>query len=527
MAKLFLVPIDLGKLEIRNAVVQNLGSAPGSPVEGQIYYDTTAHKLYWRSNSAWVAAEPGSFSYATTAELVNVDAAAEGAGASATVARGDHKHALTVGSPVGVGTSNADGTADSAARSDHVHLARSHDHSSSTDGTSLAPATLIAPASTSPAQTAEGSIVWDSDDDLLTVGTGAGRRIQAYIGSSTPTTQAVGDSAVVGTSNEAARVDHKHALFGFGSVTAETTFGTSSSNGSAGTVAHSDHAHGNPTHVAADHSAIKLSDLAAPTSDVSMNSHKITNLQDPSSPQDAASKAYVDLVATGLDAKQSVRVATTVAGTLASSFENGDTVDGVALVTGDRILIKDQASGSENGIWVVAASGSPTRAVDADSWAELISAFTFVEEGTTNADSGWVSTVNAGGTLNTTSITFVQFSGAGQITAGAGLTKTGNTLNVGAGTGIVVNTDDVQVRRDGTNNAHVPLLFAQSVGDGSSTSITVTHNLGTKDVLVQVWDNTAPYAQVEVDVEHASTTTITVKFAVAPTTNQYRVTIFG
>lgn len=161
---------------------------------------------------------------------------------------------------------------------------------------------------------------------------------------------------------------------------------------------------------------------------------------------DAANKQYVDSVAQGLDVKQSVRAATTVAGTLASSFENGDVIDGVTLVTGDRILIKNQASGIENGIYTVNVSGAPTRAVDFATSANVSGAFTFVEEGTVNDDNGWVCT-NAAVTavVGTDSLSFVQFSGAGQIIAGAGLTKSGNTLDVGqnATGAIVVNADDI------------------------------------------------------------------------------------
>lgn len=150
----------------------------------------------------------------------------------------------------------------------------------------------------------------------------------------------------------------------------------------------------------------------------------------PSGATAATSKAYVDSVAQGLDPKDSVRVATTAAGTLASSFENGDTVDGVTLATNDRILIKNQSTQSENGIYIVNASGAPTRASDMDSWAEVPGAFVFVEEGTANADTSWVCTSNQGGSLGSTSITFVQFGGAGTYTAGTGLTLTGTQFSL-------------------------------------------------------------------------------------------------
>mgnify|MGYP000285286688 CR=1 FL=1 len=145
---------------------------------------------------------------------------------------------------------------------------------------------------------------------------------------------------------------------------------------------------------------------------------------------DAASKAYVDSVAQGLDPKGSVRAATTAAGTLASSFANGSVIDGVTLATGNRILVKNQAAPAENGLYTVNASGAPTRVLDMDAWTDVPGAFVFVEEGTTLADTAWVCTSNSGGTLNTTAITFVQFGGAGTYTAGTGLTLTGTTFSI-------------------------------------------------------------------------------------------------
>lgn len=169
---------------------------------------------------------------------------------------------------------------------------------------------------------------------------------------------------------------------------------------------------------------------------------------DPTNALHAATKQYVDATRTGLDFKDSVKVATTTAGTLATSFENGDVVDGYTLVTGDRILIKDQSSGSENGIYTVNASGAPTRATDADSNAEVTSGmYVWVENGTANANSAWVLSTTGTITLGTTALTFTQFSGLGQITAGAGLTKTGNTIDVvSANSGrIVVNANDIDL----------------------------------------------------------------------------------
>jgi phage-related tail fiber protein len=183
----------------------------------------------------------------------------------------------------------------------------------------------------------------------------------------------------------------------------------------------------------------RLDQMAAPTVAVSFNSQRITDLATPTADTDAANKAYVDAARQGLDVKDSVRVATTANITLSGT----QTIDGIAVVAGDRVLVKNQTTGSANGIYVVAA-GAWTRSTDANTNAKVTAGmFTFVEQGTTNADSGWVLSTPNPITLGTTALTFTQFSGAGQITAGAGLTKTGNTLDVGAGTGIAVAADSV------------------------------------------------------------------------------------
>lgn len=160
----------------------------------------------------------------------------------------------------------------------------------------------------------------------------------------------------------------------------------------------------------------------AMTGALNMGSQLITNVLTPSSGTDAANKNYVDTAISSLnslfDSKGSVRVATTAAGTLATSFENGDSVDGIVLATGDRILIKDQASQAENGIYTVNASGAPTRSTDMNVWAEVPGAFVAVEEGTSNADTVWLCTSNQGGTLDTTAITWQQ------IPTSAGLSNT-------------------------------------------------------------------------------------------------------
>lgn len=269
----------------------------------------------------------------------------------------------------------------------------------------------------------------------------------------------------------------------------------------------------------------------------------------PSDSKDVANKAYVDAARSGLDVKDSVRAATTAAITIAST-SSGSVVDGVTLSTGDRLLVKNQSTGSENGIYVVQATGALVRATDFDSTAEVTpGAFTFVEEGTTNADSGWVVTTNGTITVGTTAIAFAQFSGAGSIAAGDGLTKTGNELDVNtdATTTYINGSNQVAVKSSGTSGqtllsqgsgsaawgalnlasasavtgtlpignggtnattaADARTQLASGTGgttgsavlariisagcnasSGSTSTTTVTHNFGTKNVIVQIYE---------------------------------------
>lgn len=210
---------------------------------------------------------------------------------------------------------------------------------------------------------------------------------------------------------------------------------------------------------------------------VSMGSNKITNVADPSQAQDAATKSYVDAVKTGLDVKESVRVATTASGTLASAFDNGSTVDGITLATGNRIFLKNQSTASENGIYTVNSSGVPTRATDFDASSEVSGGvFTFVEEGTTNADSGWVCTNDGTVTIGSTSLTFAQFSGAGQLTAGTGMTKTGNTLDVVAGNGITANANNIAINTTWAGQSAITTLG--TIASGAWQGDTVTAGYG-------------------------------------------------
>lgn len=218
-----------------------------------------------------------------------------------------------------------------------------------------------------------------------------------------------------------------------------------------------------------------INDLTVPTANYAFGGFKITGLADPTNDQDAATKYYVDTVAQGLDVKASVLAATTANITLSGA----QTIDGVSVVAGDRVLVKNQTAQADNGIYV-AASGAWARSADANTWDELVSAYTFVEQGTANADTGYVCTINKGGTLGTTPITWSQFSGAGTYLAGTGLTLSGNTFSitntaVTAGSyGSASNTLTTTVNAQGqlTALAATPIAIANTQVSGLGTMST-------------------------------------------------------
>ena len=203
-------------------------------------------------------------------------------------------------------------------------------------------------------------------------------------------------------------------------------------------------------------------------------------------------KSYVDAVANGLDVKASVRVATTAnlaatydngAGTLTASSNGAISVDGVTLTTNDRVLVKNQTTQTQNGFYKVTTVGSGsaqfvlTRTPDADAASELTGgAFTFTEEGTANADNGYVLTTNGTPTLGTTNITFEQFSGAGQISAGAGLTKTGNTIDVvGTADKITVSANALTIASTYVGQTSITTLGTITTGTWNGSTIAVAN----------------------------------------------------
>lgn len=304
--------------------------------------------------------------------------------------------------------------------------------------------------------------------------------------------------------------------------------------------------------------------ISYPISNVNMNSQRLNNLLDPVSTQDAATKFYVDQMAQGLDAKASVRAASTANLTLSGT----QTVDGIALVANDRILVKDQTTPSQNGIYVVAA-GAWSRGSDTDTWNELISAYTWVEQGATLADTGWVSTVDSGGTIGTTSVTWTQFAGAGQIIAGNGLTKTGNTLDVGGTANrITVGADTVDIAATYIGQASISSLGIITTGVWNASAVPVayggtgqatakasretglaaagyysalgpavtgatitvpqsTHGLrSSRGLLVQIQDETTGAVEIP-DIVVAANGDVSVTYGVSVNANTKRVTVIG
>lgn len=244
----------------------------------------------------------------------------------------------------------------------------------------------------------------------------------------------------------------------------------------------------------------RLDQLAAPTASLNVNNQLLTNVLTPVSATDAANKGYVDALANGTDWKLSVRAATTANIALTAL----QIVDGITLAAGERVLVKNQTLGAENGIYL-AASGAWTRALDADVNAEVTSGMAMmVTEGTAQSDTQWVLTTNDPIVVGTTVLVFAQIGAGSSYVAGIGIVITGNSIAV--------------------DTAVVSRKFSAAIGAGAS--VAVTHNLNTLDVTVQVYE-VADGATVDCDVVRNTANQITVGFVTAVAAGAFRVVVQG
>jgi len=491
MARKYLTNIDMGQNQILNVVIQNLGSDPGSPVTGQFWYNTTANELkYYNGSSIEVV---GTSSTSGTVTTISV---ASSNGFAGTVANATTTPIITLTTSV-TGILKGNGTAISAA----------------TSGTDYAPAT--------------------TGTSILKASSG-------------------------GFTNAVAGTDYVSPTGSGASLTGITV---SQVSGAAPTA--------NPTFTGT---------VTIPTT---VNA------------TDAAQKQYVDAAVNGISSKYSAFAATVGTETFTVTSGTVTTISGTALdgtspSVGAYLLIKDApastGTGSTNstepgnGLYIVTNSTtnlSVSRATDMSGTIGPAGSYVFVESGTVNANAGFfvtTPTTNTGFTYGTNNVSWTQFTGAGEITAGTGLSKSGNTLSLSSpvtvanggtgattltgiikgngtsaftvatsGTDYVIPSGNVAtatalatarningVSFNGTANITIPatVKYATNVGDGSSTSYTITHSLGTTDVITQVY-TVSGGAVVECDVVNTSTSVVTLTFATAPSSSQYRVVVIG
>lgn len=249
------------------------------------------------------------------------------------------------------------------------------------------------------------------------------------------------------------------------------------------------------------------------------NARKIINLPDGTNPQDPATVAQLNAAVEGLAWKDSCRVSTQGNLSIASP---GATIDGVTMAANDRVLVRSQTTTSENGIYIWNGAATPmTRALDCSTFAELEEAVTTIEEGTNAGTSYRQTAVN--GTIGSSAVTWTTFGTA----AGAASETSSGIAEIATQAETDAGTDDLRIVTPLklATSVWASKKFAANIGDGSATSYAVTHNLGTRDVRVEVIRNSGNFDTVLVEIQRTSTNVVTVIFDTAPASNAYRVLI--
>ena len=506
MARLFVTDLNLNKNELQNARIQGLSSAPLNPVTGQIYYNTTENKMYYYNG---LAAPNGPWITMSGSDEVIQDVVAEA------IVAGYGLSKNYVDDPDGKLTLEID-------TSETADLTTAQTLTNKTiEGSLNFKDSLNTITGSIQAVPASGNVIFTSSAGIELTPTGGG---SATVNSDVIVTEQATQTLTNKTLTSPVVTDlhlNDSAITFEGSIADnfETTLQVTNPTAdreitlpdATGTVALVEN---------------KLHDFALATESVNLNSQKITNLAEPVDPQDAATKNYVDAAVAGLTWKRAVHLASTTNIDLTVDLV-GVVIDGhdpLSLAdAGYRILLAGQTTSAENGIYQLAdQSGTlvAVRTADADTVAELKGAAVFVMEGTSHGSTSWVQANHY--LTDFSGQTWEQFAGASDYTAGAGLTADGNIFNVGQGLGISVTANAVAIDTNVTARK-----YSATIGNGSATSYVVNHALNNQFVVTQVYQNSSPFALVETDVELTSPTQVTIRFAVAPTTDQYIVNIIG
>lgn len=597
--------LDLSKNQIQNAVVQLLSADPGTPTEGQLYYNTVSHKPFIYNGTSFIDMSSSGGTVTTV---------------SVTTANGISGSVATAGTTPAITLSLAAITPTTIVASGNIsglNLSGTNTGDQTTITGNAGSATNIAggTANQRPYQTGAGATAFYSSANYgVTVAgaTGVPQTIAGAAGvlvgsasaipafSTAPTLTGTNFTGIpnAGLTNSSLTIGSTSISLG-GTVTtfaglvsvSSTTFvgaltGNASTATSAATLTTPRAINGTNFDGSA---AITITAAGSTLTGTSLNgtivSSSLTSVgtltsllvtgnasaADPTISTHLTTKAYVDNLINGVSWKQAVKAASTANLTLSAP----QTVDGISLIAGDRVLVKNQSTASQNGIYVVAA-GAWTRALDADSAAELDGSAVYIQQGTANGDTAYTETATVV-TIGTDTVTYAQFAATG---AAAANTLTGTTLasnvvsssltsvgtlaaltvtatitgsvsgnaatvttnanltgdvtsagnattlatvngNVGTFNGITVNAKGLVTAAA----AVAATSYAVSFGNGALTTFTITHNLGTRDVTFSIWETAGSFNQVLADVAATTINTLTITVAVAPTTNQYRIMV--